>query len=511
MTSSINDQFKKLFAGGSILFFGVVTELGISFLAKAVIARFLGAVNYGAVSLGVTTLGLLSTLSLLGLHSGVGRYLPRFDDLSDRRGILVAAATIALPISTLIGFGIAALAVPIATYVFTDPSIAPIIRIFGLAIPFAAIMKLSVGVIRGLQRATPRVLIQNITPPITRFTAVVIAVVLGAGVVGIATAYALAYVVAALAGVYYVFTRTELLSDVPPTPMRRELLSFSAPLVVSAAMAFVLTDLDTFMLGYFSSTRDVGIYNVVYPIAQLLTIGLTSFSFLLMPIISELDSQGETGKMIRIYQIVTKWIFIATLPVFIVVAIFPEMTITVTFGREYVDGALALSLLAVAYFSHAIAGPNTDVLTSLGHTRLIMWDNLAVGILNSILNVLLIPHYGFLGAGVATAVSYIALNLAYSTQLYRRTGIHPLSASLVRPGVIAVSLTAIVFWLTQTLFTVTIPLLIIVFGIFISVYVIIILRFGGVQEEEIALVLSFEERFDLDLGPVKRVARFLID
>lgn len=37
----------------------------------------------------------------------------------------------------------------------------------------------------------------------------------------------------------------------------------------------------------------------------------------------------------------------------------------------------------------------------------------------------------------------------------------------------------------------------------LSFYGLVILRFGGIEEEEAMFVLSFEERFDVDLGPVK--------
>ncbi|WP_259517329.1 hypothetical protein [Halanaeroarchaeum sp. HSR-CO] len=72
-----------------------------------------------------------------------------------------------------------------------------------------------------------------------------------------------------------------------------------------------------------------------------------------------------------------------TVPVFLVVALFSDMTITVTFGSEYMEGGTALSLLAVGYFIHAIAGPNANTLTAVGRTRLIMWDNVAIGITTS--------------------------------------------------------------------------------------------------------------------------------
>lgn len=510
MATSLDGAFRKLFKGGGLLFIGLVVELGVSFLAKVVIARVLGPVNYGAVSLGVTTLGLLSTLSLLGLHSGIGRYLPRFDTDEDRKGVIVSGFHIALPVASVTGLVVAFLANPIATYAFTDTSVAPIIRVFGLAVPFATLMKLSVGVIQGIQQATPRVVVQNVTPPVARFTAVAIAVLLGAGALGIATAYAFAYVAAAFVGLYYVIKRTPILSETKPTRMHGELLSFSAPLIVSAAMAFVLSDLDTFMLGYFASTGDVGVYNVVYPIAQLLTVGLSSFSFLFMPIISKLDVEGATDDMSRIYQVVTKWIFIATLPVFLVVAFFPDMTIAVTFGREYMEGGLALSLLSIAYFTHAIAGPNANTLTSIGRTRLIMWDNVAIGILNAILNFILIPPFGYLGAGAATAISYITLNILYSAQLYRETGIHPFSGALVRPGIVAAILATLMYWVSRALFSVTVPVLVGMFLVFIVLYGFVILRFGGIEEEEVMLVLSFEDRFGVDLGPLKKIAEFLI-
>ncbi|MFW5905521.1 MAG: polysaccharide biosynthesis C-terminal domain-containing protein [archaeon] len=229
-----------------------------------------------------------------------------------------------------------------------------------------------------------------------------------------------------------------------------------------------------------------------------------------MPIISELDAEGATEEMHRIYQVVTKWVFMATLPVFLVVALFPDMTITVTFGREYMEGGMALSLLAVAYFSHAIAGPNANTLTSIGRTRLIMWDNVAIGILNAVLNLLLIPEYGYLGAGLATAISYIVLNLLYSTQLYRETGIHPFSAGLVRPGIVAAILVAVVHWVTRTFFPITVPVLVTMFAVFMALYGFVILRFGGIEDEEIMLVLSFEDRFGIDLGPLKEIAKFLM-
>jgi len=70
----------------------------------------------------------------------------------------------------------------------------------------------------------------------------------------------------------------------------------------------------------------------------------------------------------------------------------------------------------------------------------------------------------------------------------------------------ASALYAVVSWST----TVT-PAVAILSGIVITVaHGVIVLSFGGIEQEEIMLVLSFEERFGIDLGPFKRIAKRLI-
>ncbi|MFC6991487.1 flippase [Haladaptatus sp. GCM10025707] len=506
---STNAALRTLFKGGGILFVGLFVELAISFVAKLVIARVLGPVNYGAVSLGITTATIVSTVVLLGLNTGIGRYLPTFSDDARRRGVLVSAFQVGVPLSLLASLLIVVFAPTIARVVFTDPATAPVLRIFALAIPLAAVMKLAVGSVQGLKLSLPKVYIQNISLPTLRFVGILAVLSIGFGATGVAWAYVFSYLGAATLGVYFLYTRTTLFDRTSRyEPMHSDLLLFSAPLVVSTVMTFVFADMDTFMLGYFSSTGDVGVYNTIYPIALLLTTMLSSFGFIFMPVIAELYADGDTESMRTLYQVVTKWIFTVTVPLFVVVALFPEQSIRVTFGEQYVSGALALSVLSVAFFSHAIAGPNSDALTSLGRTRLIMYDNTLVAAVNFVLNVLLIPRYGVLGAAVATAVAYVLLNALYSYQLYRETGIQPFTESLLRLAGSALVLSLIGYVLVtdqlggDVVATGAVSLAV------AGGYLLAVLRFG-VGPEELVLLDSVESRFGLDLGRLRAfVTRF---
>ncbi|MDL5362765.1 flippase [Halalkalicoccus sp. NIPERK01] len=504
------EPFRKLFAGGSVVFVGEMFGLGISFLSALVIGRLLGPEGYGAISLGAAALATVSTVVLLGMHTGVGRYLPRYDDPERRRGVLVSAFQLVLPLSVLSGIGLIVLAEPIAARAFGDPSVVPVLRVFGLAMPFASVEKLSIGGIQGTKRTVPKVLVENVTAHVTRLVLAVIVLRLGYSAAGVAWAYVVGHAAAAGLGTYYLHRDTPLFTRVAAAPMHRELLAFSAPLIVSAIMVKILADIDTFLLGYFVSTADVGVYNVLYPLATMLTVVLASFGFLFVPILSELHAEGDVGEMAHVYRLVTKWIFMASLPIFVVIALFPELLIRYTFGPQYTEGALALSVLAVGFFVHAVVGPNYKTLTAMGHTRLIMLDNAGAAGLNVALNVVLIPRYSYLGAAVATVISYLLLNVAYSVQLYTRSGIHPFSTSLLRPATAAVVAIGGIYALVTSLVTVTLPVFLVLFALFLAIHAVVTLRFGGIEREEIVLVLDLEERLGVDLGPAKTLAKRLL-
>jgi O-antigen/teichoic acid export membrane protein len=507
MSEDSNSTFSHLFASGGIVFVGMVLHLGLGFLARLVIARLLGPTDYGGVTVGIALLTTASALVVVGTDTGIGRYLPRYDDPSRRRGVLVSAYQVVVPLSVVVGAAVALLAGPIAEYVFHDPSLTQIIRIFGLTIPFGGFVRLTVGSVRGMKQALPRVYIQNITLPLVRFTLVAVVVLLGFGAVGVSWAYAAAYGTATALSVYYLVQHTSLLSETEATGMHRELLTFSVPLMITATMNVLFQNIDIFVLGNSFQRETVAVYGAIFPLATLLTTLLVGFSFVFMPTISELQSNGEHKRMYRTYRVVCKWIFLMSLPIFLVFVTYPELVIKYTFGPKYAEGSLALAILAVGFFSHAVAGPSGDTLTALGHPRLVMYTNVLVTGVNLVLNLLLVPRYSLVGAAVASAIGFILMNGLYLTQLYRESGMHPFRSALFRPAIAAGAFWLVGYWLVGTLFVATLPVVIVQMVVFLPLYALCVLRFGGIEREELALLGTFEERTGLDLDALRAVAR----
>lgn len=501
-------SLRTVFGGSTLLFVGMAVQLGFGFAARTAAARYLGSADYGAIALGITIVTFFPTVVLLGTDTGIAQFLPRFDDERSRRGTLLSAFGLTFPLA-VVGGGTFVLFPEAVASTLGTPQASGVLQVFGAIIPFAALLQLSISGTRGMQLATPRVYIQDITLPMARLGLIVVVVVLGGSAIDIAYAYLVAYGVAAVLAFGYLARYSSLLvSDVSPKPMARSLLAFSAPLVVSALSYRLFTNIDVFLLSFFTGTTEsVGIYQAVYPLSRLLSVFLGPFTFMIMPVLSELDSDDNYVEMRRIYRTAVKWIVVLTLPLYLLFLTFPEVVIRNSFGMEYTVGSSTLVVLSLAFLSHSVVGPNTEALTSVGASKLVMVDHVAVAGANVVLNSVLIPRYSYFGAGVATAISFALLNLLVTYQLYRRSGIQPVSKPVVQISSVSVLVFAALVWATtRPLGFEGLQAALVTALSFAVVYMVVVFRFG-IGKEELTLFESLEDRLGLELHWFKRRLR----
>ena len=96
------------------------------------------------------------------------------------------------------------------------------------------------------------------------------------------------------------------------------------------------------------------------------------------------------------------------------------------FGDGYEQGALLLSIMAVGQFINVATGSVGYLLNMSGHERDFRRVTFFAGPLTVILSVLLIQHYGVLGAAIATAVGLSVQNLGALLMVRKRLGFWPL-------------------------------------------------------------------------------------
>lgn len=430
--SIMGSDLETISKGGVILFAGMVFQHGFSFLSEVALARYLGAADFGVVAFSYSLITLALTVALLGMEDGIARYISRTSTMTQQREILISSFELSAPAVLLVTAAVVGGA-PSWARLFGAEVYIPVLYILGAMIPLMAIVRLAVGATRGYEMARPKILLNNIIIPVSRFALIVAIALLGGRVVDFAWAYAVSYAVAAVVALYIFRTHTPAFNfGHRGGRMRKTLLEYSLPLVVSGIMFTLLTKVDTILLGYLTqSSMIVGNYRVIYSLSQLILLSLIAFNFICMPVLSAHDSEDDEDGFRQSYLAVQRWVYLLTVPIFLVMITFPEDVIRITFGTEYRGAATGLQVLIAGFFVHIAAGPAGSALKAIGKTQTVMKTTVAITTLNIALNFILIPLYTILGAATSTAVSYTLMNAVYLFYLYRDRQIWPLDTDEV--------------------------------------------------------------------------------
>jgi O-antigen/teichoic acid export membrane protein len=190
---------------------------------------------------------------------------------------------------------------------------------------------------------------------------------------------------------------------------------------------------DVVILGMFMSSADVGVYKVAAQTAALVAFTLTAVNITIGPQISRLYATGDLPKLQSMVTWSARGILFLTLPVAVALVIGGKFVLDKAFGSEFVEGHAVLVVLVLAQLFNAFMGPVGQLQNMTGHERDTVWAIGAAATLNVALNVLLIPHFGMLGAALAAASSITAWNVILWYSARRRMGIDSMAIRLFAP------------------------------------------------------------------------------
>ena len=93
-----------------------------------------------------------------------------------------------------------------------------------------------------------------------------------------------------------------------------------------------------------------------------------------------------------IYQIMTKWCFMLTFPVFALMFVYPEFLLTKIYGAEYASGAIVLRILSLGFVTNSYFGFRYHTIIASGDSDFLMKCSVASAGANALLNFMLVPQ-----------------------------------------------------------------------------------------------------------------------
>lgn len=486
----------KISKGAVLLLLGIVISKFFTYIYRLVIARYLGPEIYGIFSIGLAVIGFLLGFALLGMPSGLLRYVSFYkgkDDSSSIKAVINNGIKIILPITLLLAVILFIFAKSISIGIFHKPELEIVLKILAFAMPFSALATSFEYIIQGFKEIKYIVLSRGIIESLSKVILTVIAIYLGYSLWGISLAFTITMLIVAISFIYFFKKKIFIISRAIKIKENayKKLLSFSLPLMFSDLFLSLLIWSDTLILGYFVTSMEVGIYNAAAPTAKLIHTIPVAIRALFIPTISELYAQEKSFK--DIYISVTKWIFLTGMPVIILLCLYSKQLLHIFFGEIYNQGYLILILVAVCFFIYSIFFTAESTLMVIKKTKLLLFNTATTVIINIILNIILIPKYGILGAGIANFISFILFSILLASETYYFTRIFPFNLSYIKVLIASLIPLFIIILINDYFNILSLIGLIIPMSIYTAIYILLLLilkTFDSTEKELIKVAIK---------------------
>jgi len=178
-----------------------------------------------------------------------------------------------------------------------------------------------------------------------------------------------------------------------------------------------------------------------------------------------------------------KYITIISFPILVCGFVLSGNLMIIFFGHDYISSVLALKILLCGILFMFLMNFSNMVLVSMDKQKIMLYIAIVGLVLNVLLNLILIPHKGFVGAAIATLIGECSVFTLLSVYLYEYQKIN-IFRILIKP---LVAMSASILMLHTIISIPSIYLEVVVWNV---VYIILLIIFKTFDKREIETVFS---------------------
>ena len=366
------------------------------------IARKLGGENFGKLSFAYSFTGICIIVADFGLNTILIRNVSRQKELTREYIGNIFVLKIVLSVVSISVMGLFILFAGYSSEVIT------LVIVFGGVMFFKTLVDFFCAVFNAYERMDKEAFLKG-TSQILLFLSGIVILALGFGLFGLSNVFLIVYLVSSVVGFYMVH---EGISSIRPSfnlMFWKYILRESLPLALTVIFTVIYFKIDIVMLSLIrGDNSEIGWYSAAMRLTELIGVVPALIVSALFPILSGLY-KNSIDSLRKAYKTSFKYLLVIALPVAVGTLLLSERFIYIIYGKEFAKAIPALQILVFALIFIFVNYILMNILVAVDKQRL---NAIVAGtcvFVNIVLNLCLIPHYGYLGAGFATVITEIVL------------------------------------------------------------------------------------------------------
>lgn len=362
------------------------------------LARKLGGSDFGALSFALALVMLAVYLGDLGLSTFLVREVAH---QPKKLPFLFSASLILRSISAIVSFFILQLAIPLLNQ---PHQVKTILRILSALIFIYPLIDVTRGVFRGTERMGYEAIVKVSQTTVLILGLYVISI-WGFALTPTTLIYVLASLVALGLSLFLLktFIPSLVLTRVSWSGVR-SVFGQAWPFTAMAVTNSLYGWLDTILLGVWRGNLEVGWYSAAYQFFNGLAFLPNIIGAASLPRLTNLR-RTDMGGFKKTYLHLSLLIFLLAFGVSLTLGLASRSLIQWLYGTSFLPASTALRILAIAIGLNFLSWNNVVGLAALGEDRFNAFFLGSVAVVNALLNLLLIPNFGFIGSAWAMLAS----------------------------------------------------------------------------------------------------------
>jgi len=398
---------------------GTLSRQLVGFLMLPVYTNYLTPADYGAVGLLAFTLALMEPL----LGARLGEAIPKFyfEQTTDkgRAAVFSAAVVITGAISIFVALTIFVFRARGSTLLFGNDNFSLAVGLFGIQIVTQALEYYGLTYIRMQQKPVLYISINLAKLVLQLSLNIWMIVFLKMGVMGVIISGLFCSALLAAGLTIYTINSVGFAFDFP---LAKRMLAFNIPLWFSGLAALYIFSANRYYIRIFSSLDQIGLYELASRFSGVLSLLVwSSFSqFWEMERFNYYKKEHSNPAFGDVFRFVSTLLVVVALGI----SIFADPAIRIMSAPQFQAAAAAVPLLTLATFFSCLSNFASFSLLVTEQTRIINRNSYITVFIISVLNLLLIPRFGQIGAATALMLSLGAQFLIIHAQAKKYYDMH---------------------------------------------------------------------------------------
>ncbi len=406
-TAGYANQLRILIKSSGIYAVASLASPLVSLVLAPFLTRHLSYKDYGALAVITTAVALVAGLTQLGLGSAFFRsYNYDYESRSDRSGVLSTVVILLSLVSLPILLAIILAAPWLAIFLLRDSSFSDVVRLGALVVLMQNLTVPGFAWLRAENRAGFFTTLSIVNLLVNLGTTLVLVGILHMGMAGSLIGTGSGFAVVAICTLPLILLRAgfHLRFDIA-----RGLLSFGLPNASTFVSMWVLQLSDRYLLSFFGSLAQTASYAVAYSLGGILNVVILAPFTLAWP--SAMFSIAKREDAPRIFRLVFLWYSIVLLFVAFALSLASTIMLYLFFPPTYRSAAFIIPIIALSTLFYGIYNIFTIGISIKRKTWFVVVFTSVSALVNVGLNLVLIPHYGAMGAALSTLLAYAFLSM----------------------------------------------------------------------------------------------------